>query len=193
MSEDKNAEAYTEAKESLENSKDAVSDARQEVRNFKRRHKIRKGAEPKDEKTKVELAGLEKTLETAQAEKDTAEAAVKELKPAKGAGGGGKKYDYGQVKDKETGEMRDLEKSEEKRWRAHARKMAKNEENDFADPSEVPFDPTWFDPKPKKEKKEKKEDAKDDAPNTADAKDDAKDDAEKPRKSRRKKTEDAEE
>jgi len=185
--ENTNAEAYTEAKEALENAKDAVQEARTEVRNFKRRHKIRKGTEPKDDKTKEQLAELEGILEEATAAKEDADAKVKELKPAKGAGGGGKKYDYGQVKDRDSGEMRDIEKSEEKRWRAHARKVAKNDDNDYNDPSEVPFDPTWFDPKPKKEKKEKEE-----------KKDDAKDDApapeEKPtRKSRRKKTEEKEE
>jgi len=193
MSEEKdkvNAEALLkEAKENLEVAKDALADARTDVRDFKKKHKIRKGKAIEDEATKTELEELNEVAALAETEKTEAETAYTALKPAKGTGGGGggAKYDYGQVKDAETGEMRDSDSTEKKRWRAHARKVVKKDDNEFTDPSQVPFDATWFDPKPKKEKKEKEE-KKEEAPKEepkADAKEEAKEEA--PRRARRKK------
>jgi len=86
---------------------------------------------------------------TAQTAWEEAKDAADALKPAKKRGGGGS-YAYGQIKDTESGAMRDLESTEKKRWRTHARKLAKKEEGAIA--AEIPFDPTYFDPKPAKRK-----------------------------------------
>jgi hypothetical protein len=132
--------------------KENVAEAKAEIRKFRRANKLKPDSKIEDAKVAAELETLTAVLEEAQAEYD----AVKEAKKSGKSGVGNKLYSYGQIKDPETGEMRDLEKQEAKRWRTHARKVAKKE---GLVASEVPFDPDYFAPKVKKEKPKKEKDA----------------------------------
>ncbi len=155
---------YNEALENVKTLKTAASEAKAELRKFKKANKIRKADQIKDDEVKAEFTALEEAVTTTQDALEEAKTAAQELKPVKQRGGGGT-YGYGQIKDAETGEMRDLTSKEKKKWRTHARKVAKKEEGVA---SAVPFDPTYFDPKPAKKAEPKEEapaaDAETDAP-----------------------------
>ena len=176
MSTEKNG--FEEAKEALETAKDTLTNAKTAFRKFKTKHGVRTEAKIKDEKIKEEFLGLQKAVTDATAAKKEVDAKVKELKPA-GKKGGGEKYGYVQIADAESGELRDMTAAEKKRWRAHARKVAVKDDNDYNDPSEVPFDADFFKPKVKKTKEDKKAEKeaakKEEA--AADTKEDAKEDA----------------
>jgi len=146
------AELYAASVEKIKTLKTEAAETKATLRKFKKANKIRKSEEIKDEKIKAEFIALEEAVATATNALEEAKAASLELKPVKQRNGGGS-YTYGQIKDQETGEMRDLESSETKKWRTHARKVGKKE---GIEASTVPFDPTFFDPKPaKKVKKDK--------------------------------------
>jgi len=152
MSEEKSSEnQYQEVLEATKTAKAAVAEAKGELRKFKRANKIRPEEEIKDKKVATEYATLEKAAEDAQAKYDELTAKAAELKPAKARAGGGS-YAYTQIQDPETGELRDATAKEQKRWRTHARKVAKKEGILAKD---VPFDPNFFAPKVKTEKAEK--------------------------------------
>ncbi len=161
MSEEKNAtenaELYATALELVKTKKVEVSDAKAALRKFKKANKARTADGIKDEKLKAEFVALEKAVETVTTAWEEAKDAAAELKPAKARGGGGS-YTYTEIKDQETGEMRMPDAKETKRWRTHARKVAKKEEN--LEAKDVPFEPSFFDPKPAKKAKEEKTDAK---------------------------------
>jgi hypothetical protein len=155
------AALYAEALENVKTLKTANAEAKATLRKFKKSNKIRKADEIKDEKVKAEFGALELAVSTTQTAFDEAKTASAELKPSKPRGGGGT-YSYDQVKDQESGEMRDMDPKEKKKWRTHARKVAKKEE---IDASAVPFDPSYFDPKPAKKAKVKEEEViEEDAP-----------------------------
>jgi hypothetical protein len=150
MSEEKDPnEVYAEAQEASKEAKAKVTEARAEVKAFAKEHKVRKIAAIKDEKAKAEGEKLEAALIAAQEAYEAAKDKAAELKPKKGRGGGGGSYTYGVIKDQESGEERDPDTAEKKRWRTHARKVA-NKDESFAEGKDVPWDPTFFDPKPKK-------------------------------------------
>jgi len=143
------ADQYQEALENVKTLKSTAAEAKAALRKFKKANKVRTVEKITDEKIKAEFIALELAVTTAQTAWEEAKDAADALKPAKKRGGGGS-YAYGQIKDTESGAMRDLESTEKKRWRTHARKLAKKEEGAIA--AEIPFDPTYFDPKPAKRK-----------------------------------------
>lgn len=146
-------------KEEQATAKKTLSDARSEMRKFKKANKIRKAENITDDAIKEEFTKLETALGEAQDAYDAATEAVKAAKPKKSSGGGGAKYPYPKLIDAETGEERDLTPEEKKRWRTKARKQAKK---DGIQPEEVPMDISFFDPKKPKAKKE--EPAKEETP-----------------------------
>jgi len=160
MSEEKtvteNAELYAKALELVKTTKVDLAEAKASLRKFKKANKARKVEDLKDEKLKKEFATMEEAVNAAQTTWEEAKDASAELKPTKPRGGGGT-YAYSEIKDQETGEMRMPSAKETKRWRTHARKVAKKEEILAKD---VPFDPAFFDPKPAKKVKEEKVEAK---------------------------------
>ena len=150
------------ANENVTAAKTALSEAKAALRKFKKTHKARtieKLKDDEDGKKAAEFTALEEAITNAQEEVEAAKQVVADLKPAKGKGGKGTSYTYGKIIDKETGEERDLTDTEKKKWRTHARKEAKKEEMEA---SQVPFDPSYFEPKVSKkaEKKAAKEAAK---------------------------------
>jgi len=149
---------YTAATEKVTETKTDLSEAKAELRKFKKANKARTADKIKDKDLKAEFIALETEVEAAQEAWEAAKTAAAELKPSKGKGAGAS-YTYGKVIDAESKEERDLTKKEEKRWRTHARKAG---EKEGVKGAEIPFDPTFFAPKvPKKTKKElKAEEAK---------------------------------
>ncbi len=147
--------------------KEMAAEAKIALRKYKQANRPAEGEELSDE-IKAEIAKLEANYEAASQALQEA----RETKKSSKDGVGSKLYGYGKIKDATTGEERELVKSEEKRWRTHARKVAKKTGGVA---SQVPFDPDFFTPKVKAEKpakekvaKEKvaKEPAKDETPAT---------------------------
>jgi len=149
-----NETAFAEAQEALETAKTDLAEAKGDFRKFKKENGVRKASGIKDEAIKKEFLEMEKAVEDATDDRDAAAEAVKELKPKKSPGGG-ESYAYGTIPDPVSKEERPLEKGEKKKWRAHARKVAAKTEGAVA--SQVPFDPDFFKPKVKAEKKAKVE------------------------------------
>ena len=135
-----------ELREQLKQMRAQKAEAKQAVRAFKKEHGTDVVKKVKDKALAAELEGL-------LAKVDEFEAAAVALKTQmESATSNREKYVYGKIKDQESGEERDPNKTEKKRWRAHARGVAAKE---GINPEQVPFDPEFFAPKPKKEKKEK--------------------------------------
>jgi hypothetical protein len=133
--------------------KKAVSEAKSALRKFKVANKIKDIETEEDPEIIDQFEALqEKVTESNEAW----EAVVTQLKETKGSSVGTQKYGYQQVKDPVTGEMREMDEAERKKWRTKARREVKKSD-DYTDPSQVPFDPNFLMPKPKKEKPKKEE------------------------------------
>lgn len=127
--------------------KTALSEAKGKLKAFRRENKIT-DVENVPVELKTTFDELTLAVENAQDAYDEALETQKE----KGKSVGARLYSYGQVKDPTSGEMREMTKPEEKKWRNHARKAGKKLGISGA---EVEFDPNFFLPKVKKEKEEK--------------------------------------
>lgn len=137
-------------KDQLKEIKTQLAEAKSELRKFKVANKIKDIEAIEDPEIMAQAEELTTKVDLLTEEK---EALLEQAKTSKGSGkGGGSKYGYNQVIDPVTGEPRDMTKEEKKKWRTHARKVAKKE--GLAGPEEVPMDPNFL-VKPKKEKKEK--------------------------------------
>lgn len=135
--------------------KEELTEVKSNFRKFKKAHGIRTADGIKEPKVRAEFEEWEGKVAVLQAELDELNA----QKPAKGTRGAGTSYAYGKFKDPVTGELRDPEKQEMKRWRASARKKAKS--LGLASPQQVEWNEDFLIKpekveKPKKEKKEKK-------------------------------------
>jgi len=161
QAEDQNENRFEEVKAIIETRKAEIADLQEELKEFKTENKIKSPKRIKDKDLLKKYTGLTEEINTLKEDLKKLKAEEKELKPKK-EGGFGAKYDYKamQVKDPETGELREMTKEEKKRWRTKARRIAKKE--DIASEA-VEFDPNFLAPKPKKEKKEKKEKTEDEA------------------------------
>jgi len=158
QAEDQNVDRFEEVKATLETRKAELADLQEELKEFKTENKIKSPKRIKDKDILKKYTGLTEEINVIKEDIKDLKAEAKELKPKKESGFGAK-YDYKamQVKDPQTGEMREMDKAEKKRWRTKARRIAKKE--DIA-PEAVEFDPNFLAPKPKKEKKAKEEDKK---------------------------------
>jgi hypothetical protein len=132
--------------------KEMAAEAKIALRKYKQANRPAEGEELSDE-IKAEIAKLEANYEVASQALQEA----RETKKSSKEGVGSKLYGYGKIKDATTGEERELTKTEEKRWRTHARKFAKK---NGGVASQVPFDPDFFTPKVKAEKPAKEKVAK---------------------------------
>ena len=155
--------------ETLETRKEELSNLQGEIKDMKEEHKIRSPKRITDKEIAKKYTGLIEEANVIKADIKALKAEQKDLTPKK-EGGFGAKYDYPnmQVKDEQSGQMREMNKGEKKRWRTKARRVAAK---DGTNPEAVEFDPNFMAPKPKKEKA-KKEEAKPEA--KADAKPEAK-------------------
>lgn len=154
MSEEKNnieeTDQYADALVSVKTAKVAVADAKSELRKWKKANKIRKPADAKTDELKTEFATQEAGVKEVELAYEEAKAAADALKPAPQRGGGGS-YVYSQITDLATGEKRDPDEKEKKKWRTHARKVAKK---DGILAKDVPFEPAFFEPKVAKKTEE---------------------------------------
>jgi len=161
----KETSAFDQAQETLQTAKENLAEAKGEFRKWKKDNKIRKIEKVKDEELKEAYAEWEAKIEILTKEKEEAMEAVKAAKPKKGSGVGSSKYTYGTYTNKDGEEIKvDSKMPEGKKWRNHARKVAAKED---INPWEVEWDPSFFIPKVKAEKKSKKKD-KEEAPADAD-------------------------
>jgi hypothetical protein len=160
--------------------KKAVAEAKSTLRKFKVANKIKDIEAIEDSEIVDKFEALQEKVTEATEAWEKVQGALKE---SKGSSVGTQKYGYQQVKDPSTGEMRDMDETEKKKWRTKARRIAKASE-DIKDPSEVPFDPNFLMPKPKKEKAKKEKKEKEEAPENDEPKAPAK--SEKPVKKSRK-------
>ena len=120
-----------------------------EIRTFKKEHETDNPKKVKDADAKAELEGLLEQL----AGFDTQ---LEEIKgKMESAATNREKYAYPMITDNDTKKERELTSMEKKRWRTHARKEA--EKQQLAGPEMVEFDPGFFAPKVKVEKKTKEE------------------------------------
>jgi len=112
---------YEEAAEQLEAAKGKLSEAKEEVRNFKKEHKIKRGKPIEDAKVNSQLEKLEAAVDKAREAVDTAKEAARELKPRKERV---TKYEYPEdcVTDKDK-----------KRYRAKMRRDSKKDEKGETD------------------------------------------------------------
>ena len=156
---EKSQERYDEVTATLETRKEELAELRDTLKELKDEHKIKSPKKIKDKEVLKKYNGLTKEIKDIQNDIKNLKAEAKAVKPRKSGGFEGK-YDYKamQVKDPETGELREMTKSERKRWRGKARRIANKED---ITSEAVPFDPNFLMPTPKKEKpkKEKKEKA----------------------------------
>ncbi len=146
--------------------KKSLSEAKSALRKFKVANKIKDIETVDDSEIVDQFEALQEKVTEAN---EAWESIVTQLKETKGSSVGTQKYGYQQVKDPATGEMRDMDETEKKKWRTKARRIAKASE-EINDPSQVPFDPNFLMPKPKKEKPKKEKKEKEEAPEKGEAK-----------------------
>lgn len=120
---------YEEAVQKMNQSKNDLKTATKELNAFRKANQIKRGEEPEDAKLKKEFNGLMRNIEKLEKEVEAITAKVKELKPATART---TKYEYPEVKDEKSGQMREMTAQEKKKFRAKARsekkKLEKGEE-----------------------------------------------------------------
>jgi hypothetical protein len=119
-----------------------------EIRTFKKEHETDNPKKVKDADAKAELEGLLEQLAGFDSQ-------LEEIKgKMESAATNREKYAYPMITDNDTKKERELTSIEKKRWRNHARKEAAKA---GCGPEEIVFDPDFFAPKVKVEKKTKEE------------------------------------
>jgi hypothetical protein len=105
-----------------------VKTAKKALVKFRKENNLKVGDIPEDEKLAKTYKKLNGAIKTQEAALETVKAELKELTPKK-TGGFAAKYDYPKVKDKESGEERDMTAKEKKAFRIKARNAAKKGDN----------------------------------------------------------------